>query len=111
MAQEVVVKLTDDIDGTAAAETVSFGVDGVAYMIDLSEANAQKLREAFGEWVAYARKARPGKTPTGGRRRRVQNNESQAIREWAATQGIPLAPRGRIPQHVLDRYHRQAAAA
>lgn len=34
--KEVIVTLTDDIDGAKAAETVAFGVDGVNYEIDLS---------------------------------------------------------------------------
>ena len=47
MAQKVQVILVDDIDGGTAEETVSFSLDGVSYEIDLSTANAAKLRDAF----------------------------------------------------------------
>jgi hypothetical protein len=57
MAQRVQVLLVDDIDGGNAAETVSFALDGVSYEIDLSEANAQKLRDDLASWVGHARRA------------------------------------------------------
>lgn len=44
MAQRVHIVLEDDIDGSQAAETVSFALDGVSYEMDLSEENAEKLR-------------------------------------------------------------------
>ena len=47
MAQRVTVEMTDDIDGTAAAKTIAFRVDGTAYEIDLSKKNAAKMRQAF----------------------------------------------------------------
>lgn len=40
MAQITVVVLEDDLDGSAAAETVTFALEGVSYEIDLSTANA-----------------------------------------------------------------------
>ena len=42
MAQRVTVEMTDDIDGTEAAETIAFRVDGTEYEIDLSKKNAAK---------------------------------------------------------------------
>ena len=47
MAQRVTVEMTDDIDGTAAAETIAFRVDGTAYEIDLSKKNAAKMRRSL----------------------------------------------------------------
>jgi len=113
MGQEVSVRLTDDIDGTTtAAETVTFGLDGVTYAIDLSENNAAALRADIGKYVTHARRATKARTQRepGQRRRRGAAGESQAIREWAASQGISLSPRGRIPEHVVDRYRRRQAA-
>src|SRR5215210_4474734 len=57
MAQRVNVVLVDDIDGSDAAETVSFGLDGVQYDIDLSAANADKLRESLAGYIGHARRA------------------------------------------------------
>jgi hypothetical protein len=66
MAQQTTVALIDDIDGGKAAETVSFGLDGSIYEIDLSKKNATALRKALGEFPG----SMPG--PCGnGRRSRV----------------------------------------
>jgi len=62
MAQRVNVVLVDDIDGSEAVETVSFGLDGVQYEIDLSTGNADKLRAVLSLYVGHARRA-------GGRKR------------------------------------------
>ena len=51
MARKTYVELIDDLSGEKADETVSFALDGVAYEIDLSEANATKLRDELGTWV------------------------------------------------------------
>ena len=57
MAQRIQVILEDDIDGGAAAETVTFALDGVTYEIDLSEDNARKLRDDLATWVGHARRS------------------------------------------------------
>ena len=61
MATKTVTELVDDIDGKPADETVSFGLDGVQYEIDLATDNAEALREALAPWAEAARR-------TGGRR-------------------------------------------
>ena len=45
MAQKVQVLLVDDIDGGTADETVTFGLDGVTYEIDLTSGHASELRD------------------------------------------------------------------
>ena len=57
MARKVQVLLEDDLDGTPGAETVQFALDGRSYEIDLSVANAEKLREAFAPWIGAGRRA------------------------------------------------------
>lgn len=64
MAQTLIVKLTDDIDGGDADETVAFSLDGKSYEIDLSERNASVLRKAF---APYIEKARSAARAAGGR--------------------------------------------
>lgn len=44
MARKTQVLLVDDIDGSDATNTVTFGLDGVSYEIDLNEDNARQLR-------------------------------------------------------------------
>ena len=67
MAQQVNVKFVDDLDGSDAAGTVSFAIDGRAYEIDLSEDNAARLRDSLASFVAAARKS-GGAGPAAGRR-------------------------------------------
>jgi len=109
MAQRVQVILEDDIDGGAAAETVTFGIDGHSYEIDLSKKNAAKLRDALAPFVGAARRAgRSGSTP--GRRgaarsaSRADRGRIQAIREWARANGHPISDRGRIPATIVEAY-------
>ena len=103
MAQRVQVLLVDDIDGAAAAETVSFSLDGVAYEIDLTAAHAKKLRDDFASWVGHARRSggrkNSRKAAAGGRR-----GDLSAVREWARNNGHKVSDRGRISADVLAAY-------
>ncbi|BAJ31009.1 MULTISPECIES: Lsr2 family protein [Kitasatospora] len=106
MVQKVTVQLFDDLDGGEAAETVGFGLDGIAYEIDLSEANAANLRDALAKFVKAGRRQdsrRRGKSkPTAAR----PSNNGPAIREWAASQGIEVATRGRVPAEIVEKYEK-----
>ncbi len=106
MAQKVLVRLVDDLDGTSSEDvsTVSFGLDGAEFEIDLSASNAENLRKTLEEYVAKARR-------TGGRKRRGgspsrfgDQGEAGEIRKWANRNGYELAARGRIPGHVVEAY-------
>jgi hypothetical protein len=63
MAQRVVILLEDDFDGSKASETILFALDGSEYAIDLNDAHASELREAFSRFTKAARKTggRPGR--------------------------------------------------
>lgn len=93
MAQRVEVVLEDDIDGSPAAETVRFALNGTSFEVDLSSENAQALRGALGRYVERARKASGGPRQARGPRKRVDNS---AVREWARAQGKEVNDRGRI---------------
>src|SRR5207247_10599612 len=109
MAKKVQVTLVDDIDQSTAAETVSFGLDGAVYEIDLSKSNARKLRDALSVYVGSAR--RVSRTGRGGGPRaarrggRTDREQTQAIRDWARKNGYTVSDRGRVPAAVLDAYH------
>ena len=47
MSRKVEVQLLDDIDGSPADETVTYGLDGTMYEVDLSAKHADKLRSAL----------------------------------------------------------------
>jgi hypothetical protein len=105
MAQKVNIVLVDDLDGTEATETVSFGLDGTSYEIDLNDGNAASLREALSGYVGHARKV-----TGGGRRARKAGNSSTSanntkdVREWAKSQGMEVSERGRISADVQQAY-------
>jgi hypothetical protein len=111
MAQKVTVSLVDDLSGSQADETVTFGLDGKSYEIDLSSVNAGKLRDALANYVGAARKA--GRTGhTNGvaapvRPASVDREQNQAIREWARKRGMKVSDRGRIPSDVTEAYHQE----
>ena len=67
--EKIVVTRLDDLDGSEATETVSFGLGEQGhYEIDLSAANAERLRKTFaplitaGRPVRAARPKRPGRS-------------------------------------------------
>ena len=113
MAQRVNVVLVDDVDGNDAVETVTFGLDGVEYEIDLSADNANKLRDSLSLYIGHGRR-------TGGRRRsggqgdqRATRSRSSAasdgpsaseIREWARANGHTVPDRGRVSAEVREAY-------
>lgn len=103
MAQKVQVVLVDDLDGGAADETVSFALDGVSYEIDLSSANAAKLRDDLSSWVGHARRV-GGRSRSGRKGGRASGGESAAIRAWARSNGYTVNERGRIPAEVKAAY-------
>jgi nucleoid-associated protein Lsr2 len=109
MARQTTVTLVDDLDGSEAEEQVEFSVDGRSYEIDLSSANAGKLRDALAQYILAARRtggrrssAAAGGPPPRNSSDRAQN---QAIREWAIAHGMKVSERGRIPTNVLTAYH------
>ena len=105
MAQKVAVTFLDDLDGTKAAETVSFGLDGATYEIDLSAKNARALRKAIGEFQAAARPVRPmSLRPARPRRRSSKAVTPAQIRDWAISSGVEVSARGRISAAVREQY-------
>ncbi len=106
MATRTRVILIDDLDGSEAAEQVEFAVDGRSYEIDLSAANSAKLREALAPFISAARRADTGRSgaPTPSSRPVTDRAQNQAIREWAAAQGMKISERGRLPSDVLAAY-------
>jgi Lsr2 len=105
MAQSVSVIITDDLDGSQGAQTVTFGLEGASYQIDLSAKNRARLEKALAPFIAAGRKAarrgrvRPAGRPGGGVR-----TDRAAIRAWAKAAGLAVCERGRISAEVIRRY-------
>ena len=106
MAQKVQVTLVDDVDGSPAAETVQFALDGVSYEIDLSKANAARLRDSLTEWIGSARRA-GGRRVTGRRpAQQGRRNDLNEIRQWGRENGFQVSDRGRVSRELEEAYDR-----
>lgn len=113
MAQRTVIRLVDDLDGSeivdGGGETVSFGLDGRWYEIDLTDDHANKMRAALDRYIRAARKvggrqSRARVTATGPQVAVTADYSAQAVRAWAKANRIDVSPRGRIPQSVVARF-------
>lgn len=114
MATMTTVTMVDDIDGSAATETVSFGLDGATYEIDLNDKNAKKLRDAVANYIAHARRVDGGRrgggrsrTGRGGRSRSrtaPDREQTAAIREWARSEGYEVSDRGRLSAAIVQAF-------
>jgi hypothetical protein len=100
MARTVQVQLLDDIDGGKAVETLTYGLDGTSYEIDVSAEHAEKLRASLAKvhpevppggprqgygnqprsWRCGASSQRPGSEPSHPRLGQEQGSRCQ--RPW-----------------------------
>jgi hypothetical protein len=108
VAQKVQVLLVDDLDGGEADETVTFALDGKTYEIDLTAANADKLRGLLEPYVKSGR--RTGGRASGGRAKTRaaagSSQETAQIRAWAKEQGLEVNDRGRVPAKIREAYEK-----
>ncbi len=104
MAQKVNIILIDDIDGSDATETVTFGLDGTSYEIDLNKKHAAALRDALASYVGNARKVSGNRR--GGRRTTTTSlgPSAREVRDWARSHGHTVPDRGRIPAQVREAF-------
>lgn len=114
MAKQIITRITDDIDGSEAEETVTFALDGIGYEVDLNGKNALAFREFMSRYMEagtrtgrvengrHAQLTRYAKPPVA---QATANRElNTKIRVWAEENGWSLADRGRIPQHIIDAF-------
>ncbi|MEV5374360.1 hypothetical protein B7P34_29315 [Streptosporangium nondiastaticum] len=110
MAQKVQVLLVDDLDGGEADETVTFALDGKTYEIDLTTANADKLRQALADYVKSARRT-GGRAAAGRGKTRTAavsagSPDTAKIRAWAKKNGYNVNDRGRVPADIREAYEK-----
>lgn len=110
MSRSIQVLLVDDIDGTEADEKVQFALDGVAYEIDLSEANARALRDTLAPWIAAGRRAGSIRHSVPRPRSGSGTGSGREIRDWAREHGMPVGTRGRLSREVTERYQQETSA-
>jgi Lsr2 len=93
MAERIQVELVDDIDGSPAHHTVTFGLDGVTYEIDLSERHAQELRSVFGRYIRRART--PDSAPRASRQQEREERRTRQVNRQLTEQIRGAAQRSR----------------
>jgi hypothetical protein len=110
VAQKVQVLLVDDLDGGEADETVTFALDGVTYEIDLTTANADKLRGLLTPYLDNGRRTggrvgrgRGAKVVRGG----SASQDTAKIRAWAKDKGYEVNDRGRVPASIREAYEKE----
>jgi len=108
MATKVTEHLIDDMDGKdikpGEGETVTFGLDGTNYEIDLSTRNAEKLRGFLLDYTQYGRKVRQERRTTARKVNTPDGPPASEIREWATANGHEVPARGRIPAEVREAF-------
>lgn len=108
MAKETITRLKDDLDGSEAKTTIQFSWGGTAYEIDLSGKNSRAFEEAIAPYLAASRRVsgkRTSKRPAAKPTRATARHDLAAVRAWAASNGTPVASRGRIATAVIEAYH------
>ena len=100
--------LVDDLDGsTEDVQNAQISLDGADFEIDLSAANAARLRGKLAKYVEHGTRVTPQKTrrsqrvvkpPVSGR------DQVQAVRDWARQNGYKVSARGRIPKSIQDAF-------
>lgn len=110
MAQKVHVTLVDDLDQSDATDTVTFGLDGTTYEIDLSDDNAGRLRDSLARYIGAGRRVSGGRATRArrggsGRSGGGAASDTSKIREWARSQGLEVSDRGRIRSEIRDQYY------
>jgi len=101
MAKIVNTVITDDLDGSSAAQAVRFSFDGTAYEIDLGPANRERMKTSLQPFIDASRRV-GRKTASRTVSARL---ETAAIRAWAMDQGLKVAERGRISADVVSKYN------
>jgi len=105
MAQRVVVELLDDLDQTPAASSVTFGLDGKMYTIDLNSEHEAELRALMQKYISAGRKVGTQRAAPRPVKRQSVGFDPAAVRAWAASRGFEVSPRGRVPAAVVAEYH------
>lgn len=109
MAQTTIY--TDDIDGSAGAETLTFALKGKTYTIDLAPTNQLKLQDALKPFIAKATEIRSvSAAPSAPKASKGTTGASKVItddtyaRRWHKANNLPVGDRGRLKPEQLEAW-------
>jgi hypothetical protein len=107
VAQKVSVTYACDLDDkeipVGEQHSLTFGLDGQEYEIDLCAKHSERFSQVVGKFTEHARR----EAVRGSRRKRrtaANRQRSAEIRAWAKHSGFEVSDRGRIPTDVLNRF-------
>jgi hypothetical protein len=105
MARSVSVTVTDDLDSSENAGTVSFGFAGVTYEVDLGPENRARLENALAPFIKAGRRM-PGSSGRGrgSGRQGSSSADRAAVRSWARAVGLTVSERGRTSADIMRQY-------
>lgn len=113
MAQKIIVQLESDLSGKTIEQgegsTVYFAFQGKSFEIDLSDTELAEFESVLDPYLKNGRRAKTrsgsapvASTPSGSG---MSKEELTKIREWAKSEGMDIAPRGRLKQSLIDSYN------
>lgn len=106
MARREITQYFDDLDNSSLNEDdvriMRFGFDGIEYVLDLPEDNAQEFNRLMAPYIAGAREVTVIRTLPHESMR--THDSSRTIRRWAKEHGIKVSNRGKIPHKVIEAY-------
>lgn len=89
-------RLVDDIDGSHAVTTLSFGLDGRRYEIDLSESHLSAFRQALAPFITAARALPGGRIAAAAQTPEPARAAAPAARAAARAAAPAPAPKQRV---------------
>lgn len=108
MARHIQVTLLCDVrpheTDTPAARTVSIGIDGQRYELEVCAEHERQLLQAVTQYVQAARRVRPPGRRRTYRRTSRDRQQSREVRAWALASGRQVPERGRLPRAVRRDY-------
>jgi Lsr2 len=116
MIKQDVITVCDLHPDKEATDTIEFGLDGKAYVIDLSAEPAKELRDLLQRYIDAGRRkqANPasGDKPARGEvsaAAKAKRQRLQTIRDWARTRpefAALISDRGRVRKEIQDAWER-----
>ena len=104
MARVTITQYICDLTGQPVEEdehvAIEFTVNGITYTLDTDKDGAAKFDEAMKPYTEVARTVKAPRRP----RKSGNAERTRTIREWALSQGIGVADRGRIPATIVEQY-------
>lgn len=102
MVQRRVVHTLSDLSESPSAQTVTFGLDGVHYEVDLTAEETTQLAAVLAPYIDAGRRVTKRGKPV---HRTAVAPSPATVREWALANGVDCPRMGRVPRHVMEQFN------